>query len=45
MQCVKWQRRVLRDDTISKCIITKEAVDGTEKPVIEYRTEQVNKAQ
>lgn len=33
------------DDTISKCIITKEAVDGTEKPVIEYRTEQVNKAQ
>ena len=70
MQCVKWQRRVLRerqeqedsrsilesvmnevmfeipsDDTISKCIITKEAVDGTGKPVIEYRTEQVNKAQ
>lgn len=33
------------NDTISKCIITKEAVDGTEKPVIEYRTEQVNKAQ
>ena len=33
------------DDTISKCIITKEAVDGTGKPVIEYRTEQVNKAQ
>ena len=29
------------DDTISKCIITKEAVDGTGKPVIEYRTEQV----
>ena len=33
------------DDTISKCIITKEAVDGTGKPVIEYGTEQVNKAQ
>lgn len=33
------------DDTISKCIITKEAVDGTGKPVIEYRIEQVNKAQ
>lgn len=33
------------DDTISKCIITKEAVDGTGKPVIEYRTGQVNKAQ
>ena len=33
------------DDTISKCIITKEAVDGTGKPVIEYRPEQVNKAQ
>ena len=33
------------DDIISKCIITKEAVDGTGKPVIEYRTEQVNKAQ
>lgn len=33
------------DDTISKCIITKESVDGTGKPVIEYRTEQVNKAQ
>ena len=33
------------DDTISKCIITKEAVDGTGNPVIEYRTEQVNKAQ
>lgn len=33
------------DDTISKCIITKEAVDGTGRPVIEYRTEQVNKAQ
>ena len=33
------------DDTISKCIMTKEAVDGTGKPVIEYRTEQVNKAQ
>ena len=33
------------DDTISKCIIKKESVDGTGKPVIEYRTEQVNKAQ
>ena len=33
------------DDTISKCIITKEAVDGSGKPVIEYRTEQVKKAQ
>ena len=33
------------DDTISKCIITKEAVDGTGKPIIEYRTEQENKAQ
>ncbi|SEG01544.1 ATP-dependent Clp protease ATP-binding subunit ClpX [Lachnospira multipara] len=31
------------DDTISKCIITKEAVEGTSKPLIEYRTEQVSK--
>ena len=30
------------DDNISKCIITKEAVDGTVKPVIEYRTENVS---
>lgn len=30
------------DDNISKCIITKEAVDGTAKPVIEYRTENVS---
>ena len=29
------------DDTISKCIITKEAVDGTGKPLIEYRSENV----
>lgn len=29
------------DDTISKCIITKEAVEGTAKPSIEYRTESV----
>lgn len=29
------------DDTISKCIITKEAVEGTAKPVIEYRTDNV----
>ncbi len=25
------------DDTIGRCIITKEAVDGTEKPIFEYR--------
>lgn len=30
------------DDTIAKCIITKEAVDGTEKPTIEYRTDEVS---
>ena len=30
------------DDNISKCIFTKEAVDGTAKPVIEYRTENVS---
>lgn len=29
------------DDTIAKCIITKEAVEGTGKPVIEYRTQPV----
>ena len=28
------------DSTISKCIITKEAVEGTGKPVIEYRDEE-----
>jgi ATP-dependent Clp protease ATP-binding subunit ClpX len=33
------------DDNISKCIITKEAVDGTGSPLIEYRTQQVKKAQ
>lgn len=31
------------DDTIAKCIITKEAVEGTGKPIIEYRTEDVSK--
>ena len=30
------------DDTIAKCIITKEAVEGTGKPMIEYRTEKVD---
>lgn len=29
------------DDSIAKCTITKEAVDGTAKPLIEYRTESV----
>lgn len=29
------------DDTIAKCVITKEAVEGTAKPLIEYRTENV----
>jgi len=29
------------DETIAKCIITKEAVEGTGKPVIRYRTENV----
>ena len=29
------------DDTIAKCVITKDAVDGTAKPVIEYRSENV----
>lgn len=29
------------DETIAKCIITKEAVEGTGKPVIQYRTENV----
>ncbi len=33
------------DDTIAKCIITKEAVDGTAKPVIEYRKDVVKKAE
>lgn len=27
------------DDTIAKCVITKDAVDGTAKPLIEYRSE------
>ena len=31
------------DDTISKCIITKEAVEGTSKPLLEYRTDAVSK--
>ena len=30
------------DDRISKCIITKEAVEGTGKPVLEYRTDSVS---
>jgi ATP-dependent Clp protease ATP-binding subunit ClpX len=30
------------DDTIAKCIITKEAVEGTGKPIVEYRTENVD---
>ena len=29
------------DDTIAKCTITKDAVEGTAKPLIEYRTESV----
>ena len=29
------------DDTIAKCVITKDAVDGTAKPLIEYRSENV----
>lgn len=29
------------DDTIAKCIITKESVDGSDKPKLEYRTEQL----
>ena len=29
------------DDTIAKCIITKEAVEGTGEPVLEYRTDDV----
>lgn len=33
------------DDNIAKCVITKEAVDGTGSPLIEYRTQQVKKAQ
>ena len=32
------------EDNIAKCIITKEAVEGTEKPVIEYRKDKVKKA-
>ena len=31
------------DDTISKCIITKEAVEGISKPLLEYRTDKVSK--
>ena len=33
------------DETISKCIITKEAVEGSAKPLLEYRTDAVKKAQ
>lgn len=29
------------DDTIAKCVITKDAVDGTAEPLIEYRSENV----
>ena len=29
------------DDTIAKCIITSESVEGTEAPVIQYRTESI----
>ena len=29
------------DDTIAKCVITKDAVDGTAKPLIEYLSENV----
>jgi ATP-dependent Clp protease ATP-binding subunit ClpX len=29
------------DDTIAKCVITKDAVDGIAKPLIEYRSENV----
>ncbi len=31
------------DDTIAKCIITKEAVEGISKPLLEYRTDKVSK--
>lgn len=33
------------DETIAKCIITKEAVEGTDKPVLEYRKVSVKKAE
>ena len=33
------------DETVAKCIITKEAVEGTAKPLLEYRTDAVKKAQ
>ena len=33
------------DETISKCILTKEAVEGSAKPLLEYRTDAVKKAQ
>jgi len=29
------------DDTIAKCIITKESVEGTDKPIVQYRTESI----
>jgi len=29
------------DDTIAKCIITKESVEGTDAPIIQYRTESI----
>ena len=31
------------DETIAKCIITKEAVEGSAKPLLEYRTDAVKK--
>ena len=33
--------KIPSDDTIAKCVITKDAVDGTAKPLIEYRSENV----
>ena len=29
------------DDTIAKCIITRESVEGTEAPIVQYRTESI----
>lgn len=31
------------DDTVAKCIITKDAVDGTGKPILEYRKDEVKR--
>ena len=33
------------EETEAKCIITKEAVEGTAKPLLEYRTDAFKKAQ